>query len=49
MTPVEENKPQPDSMLLFDEEKLSALVSQTIEYSEDSEESPYFIASSYSE
>lgn len=38
-----------NSMLLMDEDDLNALVSQTFEYAEGSEDSPYFIASSCSE
>jgi len=52
MTFVEQNDKQlaiKTSTLLVDEDDLSSLVSQTFEYSEESEESPYFISSSYTE
>jgi hypothetical protein len=39
-----------NSVLLIEDEDLATLVSQTLEYTEDSNEgSPYFIASSYTE
>lgn len=37
--------PTAESQLLMDEEDLRTLISQTFEYSEDSDDSPYFIAS----
>jgi len=51
MTFVEQSDKQPaiKTSTLVDEDDLSSLVSQTFEYSEESQESPYFIASSCTE